>query len=148
MERRLLGSLLAAFALHAQVDVLTGNYDNNRTSSNLYEPYLWAGNVSPDTFGKLGIFPVSGQVYAQPLYVAGLDVPTCGFCNVLFVATMQNNVYAFNADDPSQTQPLWKTSLGTPVPTSTVLHFRAIDPVVGVLSTPVIDRQRNALYLI
>ena len=140
-------SLYAVATVYGQSDVLTANYDNNRTGANLNEPYLWIGNVSPDNFGKLGVFPVSGQVYAQPLYVSGQDVNNCDNCNILYVATMNNNVYAFNADTPDQKKPLWAVNLGAPVPNS-VLGFRAISPSVGILSTPVINRQRNLIYAV
>ena len=148
MERRVLAVLLISLSLYGQTGVLTANYDNNRTSANLNEPYLWVGNVSPDTFGKLGTFPVSGQVYAQPLFAGDLNVPACGVCDVLFVATMTNNVYAFNANAPDQTEPLWTINLGTPVPSSSLGLRSAISPSVGILGTPVIDLGRNAIYLI
>ena len=45
--------------------------------------------------------------------VTGLDIPGKGTRNVVFVATMRNMVYAFDADSGDQT-PLWKTSLGAP----------------------------------
>ena len=130
----------------AQVDVLTANYDNNRTSANLAESVLTPNTVNSASFGKLAEFMIDGQVYAQPLVATGLSVPACGTCDVVFVATMNNNVYAFNATTLDPT-PLWTASLGTPVPVS-LLGFNAINPMVGVLSTPVIDRGRGAIYVL
>src|SRR5437660_12936825 len=75
----LLGSLLS----HAQV---TANGGNDRTNANLEETQLTPATVSASGFGKLGTFPVDGQVYAQPLYVSRLAVPGAGTHNVLFVA--------------------------------------------------------------
>lgn len=139
-----LGLLSAA---SGQVDVLTANYDKNRTSANLSEPYLGPQTVSPDTFGKLAELPVSGQIYAQPLVATGMVMPGCpGGCDVVYVATMENQVYAFNASTLDPT-PLWRKRLAAPLPVE-VINFRVIDSYVGVLSTPVIDRGRGAIYLV
>ena len=61
-------------ALWAQVDVLTANYDNNRTNANLGEFVLNKSNVNPTQFGKLYSLAVDGQVYAQPLYMRGVNM--------------------------------------------------------------------------
>src|ERR1700761_3726967 len=55
-----------------QVNVLTANGDNYRTSSNVHETQLTPATVRAGAFGKLGSFSVDGQVYAQPLYVSQL----------------------------------------------------------------------------
>jgi len=85
----------------AQVSVLTANGDNNRTNANLHESYLTPQNVGAQSFGKLGSFPVDGQIYAQPLYVSNLSFPNSSVHNVLLIATMHNTVYAYDADMPS-----------------------------------------------
>src|SRR5438046_6385198 len=82
----------------AQVNVLTANGNNDRTNANLQEFQLAPATVTRAGFGKLGIFPVDGQVYAQALYASKLAVPGKGVQNVLFLATMHNTVYAYNAD--------------------------------------------------
>ena len=51
----------------AQVNVLTANYGNDRTNATLQETVLSPDRVNPGTFGKLGAFPVDGQIYAQTL---------------------------------------------------------------------------------
>jgi hypothetical protein len=62
--------LAALFTLpsQTQVNILTGNGNNDRTNSNLQEVQLSPATVNPSTFGKLGVFPVDSQVYAQPLH--------------------------------------------------------------------------------
>src|SRR5271169_1131967 len=97
--------------LCAQVDVLTANYDNNRTNANLGEFVLNKSNVNPTQFGKLFSLAVDGQVYAQPLYMRGVNVAG-GARNVLYVATMNNSVYAFDADATASTAPIWTRNLG------------------------------------
>ena len=135
----------------AQVDVLTANYDNNRTSANLGEFVLNKSNVNPTRFGKLYSFAVDGDVYAQPLYVRGVNI-SGGSRNVLYVATMNNTVYAFDADAASSTVPLWKQNFGPPVDPSRFdvpgLAFTDILEGIGVLSTPVIDRAAGTLYVV
>jgi len=83
------------------ISVLTQHNDNNRTGAQLQETLLNTSNVKPGQFGRLFKLPVDGSVYAQPLYVNGLAIPNQGTRNVLYVATMHNTVYAFDADDPS-----------------------------------------------
>jgi uncharacterized protein (TIGR03437 family) len=143
----------AAGAVRAQVDVLTGNYDNNRTNANLNEGLLNTNNVNPTQFGKLYTFPVDGQVYAQPLYVHSLNMPGQGTLNVLYVATMHNSVYAFDADAANGTAPLWQVNLGSPVDPASFTEAGAspytdILNEIGILSTPVIDRTGNTIYVV
>lgn len=134
-----------------RVAVSTGSYDAARTSSNLNESRLTLSNVNPETFGKLWTLPVDGQVYAQPLYLAGVAVPDKGTRNVLYVATMHNSVYAFDADPSPAHEPLWKVSFGTPVPAanySDSTQFTDIALEAGILSTPVMDPAANTLYVV
>src|SRR5229473_1052724 len=122
--------LFPADLLSSQVNVLTANYDNSRTNSNLNETILNPSNVNLDHFGKIGSFPVDGQVYAQALYAAGIQVPGKGVRNVVYTVTMHNTVYAFDADSPTLIVPLWQVNLGPSVPSS-VLNFSDILPEVG-----------------
>jgi len=136
--------LCAPLFLGAQVNVLTANYGNQRTSANLNEKILTTRNVHSQSFGKVGAFPVDGQIYAQPLYVSRLDMGAAGTHNVVYVATMHDTIYALDADTLT---PLWQRRLGDPVP-SVLLDFDDVDPETGILSTPVIDLARNAIYLV
>jgi hypothetical protein len=88
---------LAAVAF-AQVNVLNVNYDTHQTGANLQETSL-SPQINWNNFGKVGTFPVDGQVYAQPLYVTGVAIGGVTY-NVLYVATMHNSIFAFNADAP------------------------------------------------
>jgi len=159
LARRQIVTLLSVAVLgsvpaiaQAQIDVLTNRYDGARTGANLKEKALTAANVNVNRFGKLYSYPVDGAVYAQPLYVSGITINGT-VRNVLYVATMNDKVYAFNAGSSSPT-PLWMRDFTNPpavtaVPmTDIVATGNNIFGNVGIESTPVIDRATNTLYLI
>jgi len=137
----------ASMASAAPVNVLTANYDNARTNANVQEKTLNPSNVTKNTFGKIGSFPVDGQIYAQPLYVAGVQIPGKGTRNVVYTVTMHNSVYAIDADALGSTTPLWQVNFGPSLPSS-LFHFTDILPEVGVLSTPVIDPVQQIIYVV
>ena len=94
-------------------------------------------------FGKLFSRTVDDSIYALPLIVPGLDIAGQRH-NVLFVASMGNTVYAFDADDPAQSAPLWSRNLGTPAPGDSW-----IGPVHhGILGTPFVDVPTGTLYVV
>ena len=128
-----------AGALPAQTaNVVTGQYNNSRTAANINETILTPSNVSPTTFGLLFTHTVDTNFYAQPLYVQGLTINSA-LHNVVFVATMNDTVYAFDADTAQPA--LWQVSLGTPVKVSSGMQF-------GILSTPVIDTSSQTLFVV
>ena len=67
---------------------------------------------------------------------------------MVYVATQQNSVYAFDADDASASAPLWQVNLGIPVPSSDTGEPLDIQPVIGITSTPVIDPTSNTIYCV
>src|SRR4051794_40936486 len=105
----------AAASLSAQVTVPMSQYDYGRTGANLQEWLLNPSNVDATHFGKLFSRKVDDSIYALPLIVPNLNVSGQRH-NVMFVATMGNTVYAFDADDPAESAPLWSRNLGTPAP--------------------------------
>jgi uncharacterized membrane protein len=132
----------------SDIDVLTQHNDNARTGANLKEALLNTRNVNVRQFGKLFARRVDGHIYAQPLYVPGLNIPGRGIRNLLFVATMHNSVYAFDADDPGADLPLWHVNLGPSVPADDVQSISDIEFEVGILGTPVIDARTSTLYVV
>jgi hypothetical protein len=134
----------------AQVNVLTFHNNNARTGANLNETVLKPANVKPSTFGKLFTYNVDGYVYAQPLYVSGLNIPGQGSHNAIFVATEHNSVYCFDADSNTGTNGglLWQVNLGPSAPCPVDgFRFQAIQPEVGITGTPVIDPDSQTLYV-
>ena len=134
----------------AAAQVTTSQYDNARTGANLNETALTPQNVNPARFGKLFVLKVDGDIYAQPLYLAGVEIPGEGKHNVVFVATEHDSVYAFDADARPST-PLWHVSfLHSGVTTLSAMAVRCpfIRPEIGITPTPVIDRETGTLYVL
>ncbi len=138
--------LLAASA----ADVLTYHNDNARTGQDLDETILNPSNVNAMDFGKEFTDAVDGAIYAQPLYMANVTIPGQGVHNVVFVATENDSVYAFDADNPGPA--LWHDSLINPaegitsVPTTQSWQLD-LYPQVGITGTPVIDPTTGTLYV-
>ena len=114
--------------------------------------------MNVNQFGKLFSIPTDGQVYAQPLYVPGLQI-NGQIHNVLIVATENESVYALDADSNAGTNasPLWKVSMldaahgagpnETPMDPIAALGCTDLQPQAGITSTPVIDLNSNTIYL-
>jgi hypothetical protein len=135
----------------ASMAVVTRDYDNNRSGVNPQETTLTLSNVNPQQFGKLFTYQVDGYIYGQPLYVAGVNVPGEGKHNVVYVATQEDKVYAFDADQDLG-GPLWETDFTnqdlnvTSVPCGDVQGC-SIAPNIGITATPVISLDNNAIYV-
>src|SRR5215472_14733270 len=130
-------------------DVVTHHYDVQRTGQNLKETTLTTSNVSSATFGKVGEFSVDGQIDGQALFVSQLAIPGQGNKDVLYVATENDSVYAVDASSISGSSAtiLWQTRvLPSGEAPATNLPCGNISPN-GVTATPVIDRNRNAIYV-
>ncbi len=89
---------VAVQAQSALQPVLQRGYDANVSGANLTETTLNASNVGPNTFGLLFNLPVDERIFAQPLYVPNVAIPNGGMHNVVYVATMNDTLYAFDAD--------------------------------------------------
>lgn len=154
---RCIAAFFSAVALgqaFAQIDVVTERYDHARLGANLTETQLTTSNVNVATFGKLWSYTVSGSVFAQPLYVRGVEIPGQGTHNVLYVVTMNDWVYAFDADSPNEA-PLLSLDLTTQVTgarVNTILEILGYNDNiignVGIESTPQIDLATSTMYLV
>ncbi len=127
------------------VNITTWHVDNNRSGLNANEPTLTPTNVVPATFGKLFSCLVDGYVYGSPLILSNQTIGGATH-NVLYAATENDSVYAYDADTCGGGTPLWKVSLlqsgETPITDG------PIQPYEGVTSTPVIDVSTGTLYVV
>jgi hypothetical protein len=147
--------LLMCLASLAQiVPVLTQHNDNARTGQNLGETYLTLNNVNTAHFGELFTQSVDGFIVAEPLYVPNLQINGATH-NVVFVVTLHDSVYAFDADNStgSNSSPLWHTSFINPPSVTTVPIADQGCPAngyteMGILGTPVIDPMTNIMYVV
>jgi hypothetical protein len=137
-------------------NVLTQHNDNARSGWNPLEPDLTPEVVQGGGFRKVARWAVTGQVYAQPLYVS----EAIGGADALVVATEDNFVYAIDAQADSIT-PFWKRQLGQPIEVCAWEPHRNCDesttlkpcannmrPHMGVTGTPVIDPDTRIIYLV
>ncbi len=126
--------------------ILTYHNDDTRDGANTQEVTLTTANVNSTQFGKLLTYPVDGQIYPQPLYLPQVAIPNQGTHAVIYVATENNSVYAFDADTTVTTPTtFWHVNFGPPVPK---FDSGGPWPNVGVLSTPVIDTTTNTMYVL
>ncbi len=137
------------------INVTTYHNDDARTGQYLHETQLSPATVSAATFGKRFAAAVDGQVYAQPLYVAGVSIKGQGRHNVVFVVTEHDSVYAFDADTGAA---LWQTSfLTTDLPDTVISSVpytelpgqcQQITPELGITATPALDTTTGTLYVV
>lgn len=141
----------AGVAMSAQ-DVTTWHNDISRTGVQGKESILTPVNVNSQQFGKVFSFAVVGDVYAQPLYLSQYVMNDGIAHNVLIVATAQDYVYAFDADGKNPAQGyLWRDSLlgsGETWALATDVSTVDINPNIGIIGTPVIDRSRGIIYVV
>jgi len=131
--------------------VLT-NRNNNARTGDYFDTFLNPSTVNAGTlksFGKLATLQLRGQVYAQPLYVRGLTLPDGTVHNVVYAATQENFVYAFDTKSLAQ---LWSVNLGEAAPATDFdvdcMNKYNINPFVGITSTPVISLERSIIYVV
>ena len=141
-------------AADAKVRVLQNRYDAAASGANLQETILRPSEVNVAEFGKLYNYSVDGAAYAQPLYMPSVQIRGRGTHNILFVATMNDKLYAFDADVPGK--PLWSRDFTnqaedvTPVPVTDITDNNNLNVVgnVGIMGTPVIDAGKATLYFV
>ncbi len=134
-------------SLQGQVDVLTQHNNNARTGANLSEKTLSVKHVNNNEFGKLAYRVVDGDIYAQPLIVTGAKGPDGAGKTMAIVATENNSVYSFDAEDTNQasaTAQIWQRNLGPSIDYRTLYNAIGspnctdITLRIGITGTPAI----------
>jgi hypothetical protein len=144
----MLSFLMSGLFVQAQVDVLTQHNDTFRTGANLRETVLNTDNVTKEQFGMLFKRVLDDQLYTQPLIVTGVQVGG-GTHDLVYVTTVNNSVYAFDANDAEAKEPVWHVNFGTPANLhSTNFGCLDINGQMGIIGTPVIDKVRGVLYVV
>src|SRR5436189_1139121 len=130
-------ALLWAAALPTTAQVNVTQEHNNLSRDGLYiDSAFTAANAANLTRDLNFNGTISGNVYAQPLYIEG------GPNGAMVIAvTESNNVYALNATTGTV---MWQRNLGAPVPLSE-LFCGNINPV-GITGTHVVDLASRSLF--
>ncbi len=133
------------------MNVITRSYTNARTGANTEETVLTPALVGSNLLVKRFSLEVNDdhRIEAQPLFVSGVRIAGQAPRDIVYVATMANNVWAFDADTG---QPVWAqpVNLGRPVlpgPGENIDLFH-INNHWGILSTPAIDLATNTIYIV
>ena len=141
----------------ADDDVSTQHNNLSRTGATLKEGTLKVKNVNTNQFGLLFTRAVDDQIYAQPLIAAKVHIPGVGKRNLVIVATVNDTVYAFDADKAAVSAPYWQVSFlnANAVPprnTDMALacggNYHDFSGNIGIASTPVIDPKKEILYVL
>ena len=150
----LLQAVLIVLALSCSMPILGAvnvperSYNKNRTGVNAAETTLTPANVSSSAnqFHKQFVMKVDGKIEGSPLYASGIQIGG-GTHNVVYVATMHNTVFAFDADNGALLSAQW---LGNPVTGNDLHNLKpaTIHTEWGILSTPVIDLATGTLYAV
>ena len=135
------------------VSVLTQHNDNTRSGWNDNETALTTSNVNVQQFGAVFTLTVDDQVYAQPLVVGHVAVGD-GYHNVVYIATVNNTVYAYDGDNGNL---YWQenfTAPGMRAPSRTDMtgacggSYQDFSGNIGIVGTPVIDATSGTMYFV
>jgi hypothetical protein len=133
-----------------KTEVLTRSYNKARTGANTAETELTPAAVGSAGLRKLFSMLITDDTRgaeAQPLIVPDLAMPDGKVHDVVFLYSMANTVWAFDANDGSQ---LWANpvSLGKPILNNKGIDVWLINDHWGILSTPAIDRETETMYVV
>jgi hypothetical protein len=149
--------------------VLTYHDDTASSGVNASETQLTPANVAVNSFERLYLDNLDGQVYAQPLVETSVTIASgpnttngaAGVHDVVFVATQHDSLYAIDASSLGGAV-LWQRNfLDTTVADNNTLGASAIStvtsndvgtndisPEIGITGTPVIDAGSGTLYVV
>ena len=139
------------YTLSVLVAITTYQDDNYRSGANTNETVLTKSNVNVQNFGKRTVFPVQGYVYAEPLYVPGVNINGTVH-NMVLIATEHDQVYAF---DVNSGKLIWQTSflstngnLVTTTVSSNDVNCGDLVYEIGITGTPAVDTSTGTMYVV
>jgi len=145
------------------MDVVMRSYDAARSGANENEATLTPRKVGSNLLFKKFSLDFAHRpginddpfLEAQPLYVAGLTMSDGNRHDAVYICTMANNVWAFDANTA---RPIWgPTNLGKPIkpgpdpnnpPPANEIDRWGINGLWGILSTPALDPQAGRMYVV
>ena len=140
-----------AAATGSAVDNLTFHKNNARQGWNSAEKVLTTSNVRAGSFGKVAYLGGSGygKVYAQPLYASNESIGNAVH-NLVIVATTTDQIIAY---DDQTLAVVWQRSFTNPGAGITQQSWadtqcKDINPDLGIIGTPVIDRGLDRLFVV
>jgi outer membrane protein assembly factor BamB len=152
-----IGLLGLAAGARAGTPVLTRSLDNGRTGANTTETVLKPKLVATQGMKKVFSLKLATdnpqvvdnvRIEAQPLYVPGIKMNDGQVHDVLYVFSMSNNVWAFDANTgraiwpkPVNVGPPFLPSPGDPA------TGHGINLSIGFMSTPAIDLDAGVIYV-
>jgi hypothetical protein len=130
-------------------DHLTRNVEANRTGANYDEfvisPTSLTNGLGGKKFQKVTEYNVDDMIEAQPLVKSGINVPGKGTRDVVYAATMNNSVYAFDAYIG---ETMWIRTEMDPSVWAPDMDMWGVNKRWGISSTPVIDPATRTLYVV
>ncbi len=133
-------------------DVTTYHYDNLRTGAKYTREHSHAREREfVDIWTARRFSGRWARRRAAAVSLERRDSRSQGTKNVLYVVTEHDSVYAFDADSVNATSAttLWRSSMLAAGETSSDdRSCGQVTPEIGITSTPVIDRTRNAIYVV
>lgn len=141
--------------------VIMQHNDLKRTGWDASETILTQANVSGGTFGKIFDRVIDDQTYSQPLVINQVPIGG-GKHNILLVCTVNNTIYAFDADDSATMNPYWQSNLTyNPGNTNSYRPIRYTDmdgacggnyqdfrTNMGIVGTPAVDTITKTIYVV
>ena len=128
--------------------ISTRSYDNARTGTTVQEQALTPSSVGTRGIRRAFSLQMIGDqrgIEAQPLAVEGVQLADGTQRDVIYLADMANQVWAFDAATGAG---LWMRLLGTPVDGVEAIDRYNINDHWGVLGTPVIDAGAGVMYVV
>jgi hypothetical protein len=144
-----------AAATGSAVDNVTFHQNAARQGWYQAETQLTTANVSGGSFTKLlalsapSGMPAFGKVYAQPLYASAESIGGVSH-NLVLISTATDQVYAF---DDATDNVVWERNFTNPSAGITQQAWSDtgcgdVNPDVGIVGTPVIDRSLDRMYVV